>query len=58
MPKKSWADVTPDERRDEMDRAAAELLRRVHVIVPELEEIAADVETLRREIAELPRPVR
>jgi hypothetical protein len=48
-----WDDMTPDERRDEMDRAAAELLRPLRMIVPELEGIASDVETLRQEIAEI-----
>ncbi len=50
---KPWDDVTPDERRDEMGRAAAELLRRLRRIIPELEGIASDVETLRWEIAEI-----
>ncbi len=50
MPEKPWDDMTPDERRDEMDRGATELLRRLRAIVPELEGIAADVETIRWEI--------
>ena len=50
MPEKPWDDMTPDERRDEIDRAAAELLRRLRAIVPELDGIVADVETIRREI--------
>ena len=50
MPEKTWDDMTPDERRDEMDRGATELLRHLRAIVPELEGIAADVETIRREI--------
>ena len=50
MPEKPWDDLMPDERRNEMNRAAAELLRRLRAIVPELEGIAADVETIRREI--------
>jgi prefoldin subunit 5 len=53
MLEKPWDDMTPDERRDEMDRAAAELLRRLRAIVPELEGITADVETIRREIDEI-----
>ncbi len=52
MPEKPWDDMTPDERRDEMDRAATELLCRLRAIVPELEAIASDVETLRQEIDE------
>ena len=52
MPERPWDDMTPDERRDEMDRAATELLCRLRAIVPELEGIAADVETIRREIDE------
>jgi hypothetical protein len=50
MPEKPWDDMTPDERRDEMDRAATELLCRLRAIVPELEGIAADIETIRQEI--------
>ena len=53
MTEKPWDDMTPDEQRDEMDRAAAELLRRLRMIVPELEGIASDVERLQREIAEI-----
>ena len=53
MTENPWGDTTSDERRDEMDRAAAELLRRIRVIVPELEGIASDVKMLRREIAEI-----
>jgi hypothetical protein len=49
---KPWDDMTPDERRGEMDQAATELLRRLRAIVPELEGIAADVEMIRREIDE------
>ena len=52
MTEKPWDDMTPDEQRDEMDYAAAELLRRLRAIVPELEAIALDVETLRQEIDE------
>ena len=52
MLEKPWDDMTRGERRDEMDRAATELLRRLRAIVPELEGIAADVETIRREIDE------
>ena len=52
MPEKPRDDMTPDERRDEMDRGATELLRHLRAIVPELEGIAADVETIRREIDE------
>ena len=50
MPEKPWDDMTPDERRDEMDRAATELLCRLRAIVPELEGIAAEVEMIRGEI--------
>ena len=52
-PEKPWDDMTPDERGDEMDRVAAELLRRLHEIVQELEGVASDAETLRRDIAEI-----
>jgi len=34
MPEKPWDDMTPDERRNEMDRAGTELLRRLRAIVP------------------------
>jgi hypothetical protein len=46
MLEKPWDDMTPDERRDEMDRAAAELLRRLRAIVPELEGIDETRESL------------
>jgi hypothetical protein len=53
MTEKPWADMTPDERRDEMDRVLAELREFLKGTFRDLGGIALEAEKLRLEMAEL-----